>query len=958
MVTTPIPKGRPPLIPIQDNARTIDSPLGSAATKPVAGFTPTKRDRDELQRRLPIKPLPRNSRCNYETATAPDDRDEQGNSQRKKAKGANSKKRVSFGGNSVKIITEHGDGRSTLSRSAIQVSPRIPSVDVPRTPPLSRRSPVLVSGINDDSDMDTLSPTRAPSRVSDSPSRFPLRSPSRNSARSPQPQRLSIAERARDRQSFGLFYDEDVTIVGRGIRIESGEEDTTQPLPPLGQSVIDDRESDPVDGDITFDLGYGYHDLMNQARYDEAQHFNVNLDTKSPARSSSVPEQRNLLRDYATFQDSTLNPRKDHSNAADSERDTAPEEKVTNHATQRSLSSTADERRTLEVEPRDHIYGDSINEDVALLKIPGGENDGDGLSENLIPSEKLRSDSGQTNSTSLHEAEKDITPELLPTASTDLFKDGSKPQETLQVSNVESPGLPPALGDIPDTPNQPAMEEYEGLLDSAMASSGLLSTESNVEAANNQDFSLDELLRRLDVRFDNPTRTAYRDVSIAPIDSIPPQFDPSSSEFALYECGKENFYLERLRMEKKRLKDEIASVLDSIKSLEEEIRVIRPPMVQMLTDYKDLSTRRGTDFQCVVRRLRKASAFQAKEKWVDSRKEWEGIICDQLEKCADVLENDNTTCQAHLTRTLDLCSKLAEADESEGLEKERLDPDRSRRLVIRDMSFIKGLREFLATQEFDKSGLLKKLAILEPKEVKLSRERDELKYVGNDSQAMKKRIAKKREEFSTIASVTGVLITEMSMNIISVTLCGLADLNFSLHDNRIINTTCKPVKLFGGAQKAKFQNLIDDSVKIFGSAVSVKGIKFVHEIPPMLRRFAYTLMKTQYFLEEACRYYMNHLGSLTSSTVTEVDGNAHVRVLVSGMFHSMSLRSHFDVVLSWTASSTESGENAHQELVVEEIKRTIGTLPDDDDIRTAVQKGVRSNLCSVCDSFQAVSDLL
>eukprot|EP00178_Gracilaria_changii_P018093 TRINITY_DN514_c0_g1_i1.p1 TRINITY_DN514_c0_g1~~TRINITY_DN514_c0_g1_i1.p1 ORF type:complete len:960 (+),score=146.69 TRINITY_DN514_c0_g1_i1:151-3030(+) len=959
MSTTPITKGRPPLIPIQDNGRAFGSPLASKIAKAPRGIgpTPPKRGREDTERRSPIKSFSRNQGCNYETSTAQDDRDDQGNSKRKKQKGANSKKRVSFGGNSVKIITEHGNGRSTLAKPENPPSPIL--MDQLRTPPLLRRNPALLSGVNDDSDMDTLSATRPPSRISDSPSRFTHpRSPLRSSIRSPA-QNFSQAERVRDRQSFGLFYDEDITIAVRGKKIETPEEDITQPLRSVGPSPIR-RPSEPEDGDITYTLGYGYHDLMNGARDDQPVN-NVNQGLKSPSRVNAVPEQRNLLEDYGNDDSGPL-PRMDHITAIEADRS-------------RALEDGAEEiEEDFEIHRSVYSPNDPQASEARLFENPcSEENPEDGLMDNqvlgkdnietskgLISSEGIRSETELKSAPPLNEIEADITAEIVSKAPqpTESPRVESKQQENVRNSSFESPEIPPVTFEKSDSMNQPTSAKHEGKKVSDTASSPPQPSGISLEVPDSQNLSLDELLRRLDVRFDNSTRTPYREASMAPTDSIPPRFDPNSSQFAIYECGKQLYYMERLRMEKDRLREEIASVSEAIKSLEGEINMVQPPMVQMLGDYMDQSSKRGMEFQCSVKRLRKACAFEAKEKWVDSRKVWEAAITEQLTSCADVLERDNTACESHLAHIHDLCSKLTVAGEPQGPERRVQDQEKGQRLLIRDMSLFKDMHDFNATLDIERCSLLKKLAVLEPMEIRLSKERNERKQMESSTQALSKRISDMCDEFSTIAAVTGVRMTEISTNLISLTLCGIAELNFMLHEDRIINTTCKPVKLFGGGNKAEFQTLINDSVRILSSAASVKSIKLVCEIPPMLRKFAYTLMKTQYFLEEACRYYMKHMGTFISSTVVEVDGNARQRVLASGMFYSMNLRSHFDVVISWTVYPTENGQNTHQEVEIEEIRREIGQRPDDETIRAGIQKGVRTELFSIYDSFRAVWELL
>ncbi|KAI0564974.1 hypothetical protein FGB62_22g443 [Gracilaria domingensis] len=834
-------------------------------------------------------------------------------------------------GNSVKIITEHEDGRSTFSKPRNQ----IPNMDQLQTPPLLRRNPVLLSGVNDDSDMDTLSATRAPSRVSDSPSRLLPVSPSRGVLASPV-QGPSLAERARDRQSFGLFYDEDITIAVRGNNLENVEEDTTQPLPSVRKPLTELQSSEADDGDITCTLGFGFHELMNEARYDEAPLPSASENLKSPKNSNTVPEQRNLLRDYGNFEDSALSPQTDVGKATEFN----AKENGKDCETQKSIASHGGQ----EAQPREIPGRENIVQSTSLKNAGYLEREGVEPFNGLESPEETHSKTGQKDDASMNEIDMDVTTDITPKApSMERLPSGSKPQSNLHESDSKSLDLPSVPNQVSDVENQPAMAEYEGLLDSALASSAAPNSDVDSEVVNSLDFNLDELLGRLDVRFDIPTRSAYRDVSIAPFDSIPPKFDPSSSEFAVYECGKEQYYMNRLHSERNRLKEEIASVMDSIRSSEEEIQIVRPPLVQMLTDYGDRSSKRGTDLHCSVKRLRKTCTFEAKEMWVDSRKMWEGEISGQLATSADVLEKDHAA---------------VEADESKDSHEKYRDPNQAQRLLIRDASFVKDLRDFIATQELDKVSFLKKLAVLEPMEMKLSNERHELKLMENDPLALTKRVAQKREEFSMIAAVTGVRIKEISINLISLTLCGLADINFSLHEDRIINTACKPVRLFGRGEKAKFQALIDDAVKVLGSAASVKSIKFVRDIPPMLRRFAYTLMRTQHFLEEACRYYMKHLGSLNSSAVIEVDGNLRHRVLVTGLFYSMPLRSHFDIVISWTVYPSEDGENTHQEIVVEEIKRTVGQSPDDNTLRAAIQKGKRLELFSIFDAFTAVWDLL
>ncbi|PXF48681.1 hypothetical protein BWQ96_01533 [Gracilariopsis chorda] len=994
MPTTPVLKGRPPLIPVSENAWGAPSPSPTEAQKgrtPGSRSTPAKRNRDTVDSRSPGRMVALNSRCNYETPFV----DDRGG---KKSKILSSGKRVSFGGNSVRIISQnsHDSFSKTLTKDR-ETSSTYLELERIRTPPISKRNPDMVSGVNDDSDMDTFSATRLPIRISDSPSRANFRKGSDKSPRSPAVRRSSVF-RASGRQSFGLFVDEDVTMACRDIRIDPIADEVTQTLP-LFPAQPKGEPQEPEDEDITCTIGYGLHDMITGARHDGVLTGNKTSNTSCPSSSEdAIPEQFGLQNEVRSDED--IDP-----DTQEKERPTSPSESPSEslseeHGIQKDHIKTArhapvsNKRQDHSLSPSNCREDSSIDnatsgsECAVQTGVRGKESDhpepeGTVSSINrshpptnsqhrplIAPHEDGqervgRNDVGENGNIGPQpqSAETMHTSEA-PTRDSGVIgpSDAIRHPDTLHGS--DSPERLKPVGEALESSGQEATAEYQGLLSSVLSSSESKATEKNSPVHRPADFNLDHHLRGIDVRFDNPTRSVGREASLAPMESFPPKFEQSSSELNSYELMKERYFLEQLRREKKRIKTTISSTREAVKALEKEIETLRPPMVEMLTKYDEHSTKRITAFQCAVKRLRKTSAFEARGEWVASRRVWEKEICDGMDQCCTTLEKDLERTQAKKASVVDLADRFSELEELSHIQRNYEEEGMEtlpvvRRIFLREMSQFKDIREAVITEECYKKDAQRKQALLEPLEAKLSRECSELEsYVGKGSPALRKMILERHEQSSIIAGVTGISLSKINTNSIALTICGLVNLHFSLHEDRVINTSCKPVSFINKGNTSVLKNLIEGAVTLSSFASRIRAVKMARDIPMVLRRFSHMMMRTQCLLEEAHRYYEIHMGSITNSSTTENGGSPSLHVDLSGCFYSVSLRSQFNVVVSITFRSVRDCTDIQEKVVLKDITRTIGDRPDDNAIQEAILSATGEKPFNLYDAFEAVWGLL
>lgn len=1029
MSTTPISNGRPPLLPVIGNVIGSQSPSVIINQKKTPAFnrgsTPQKRDLGTVDAHSSKRAPSLNSGVNYESSNAE-------RRKNKKQKMIPGNKRVSFGGNSIKFIPQLS---SEQNLNPCADNHDTPSIGVRDTPPISRPRLDMLPGVNDDSDMDTLSVTRAPSCPSESPSRFQSLLPTFQSPRN----RQSFTRHS-ERQSFGLFVDEDVTMASRDMGFDLADEDTDHQPSPLGHSsfenprasqdigldAIDDdttqqlsrlgpsnltyRPSEPEDGDITYAVGSGFFDFLKAASKDKQY-----VSEKTPCSTEPKSLQASSLN--RTLETSVGNEDRTKLTGASPAMDKLNNESFfvleagDEAASVRDRDNSLPTLETLE-RNREDSFDDKENlpeEQDAVVEPPGKEN------VETQGSFELKNSSRLPNSMRPVEPDrrKLFDSEEVDDEETIHFHDQVRENQEVSKGSGQTPD--PALKSLTSTPDRsisslrkalaPANEvcdagapqshgklkkfnesfhaledpqpgegrepvaQYQGLLNSVMIGANPQPVSVDKGIPESEELKLDQLLRALGLNFDNPVRAPIRGGSLAPPESSPVKFQPSSPEYEIYELSRTKCFLERIQDEKRKLKLSVNSVAEAVQGLEQEMESLQPPMVQMLKKYKDATIEQSSALHSAMRRLRNKSITEARQEWVISRKKWEGEIhadmvqiCIALEKDSVVVRNKRAGILATSSQFASLEQKfdIDVEDHIEGMNSK--DVQIARRLLFRDTSFVRAMREYMTTQDLENMDMEKKKLFLEPLESQLSLECDEMEYyAGKDHGILKKMIAEKHELLSIVAGVTGIRISKLNKNSISLSICGLVRIHFSLHEDKVINTSCKPVKLSQGEGQSVLDSLVDSAVSVTGSVAELKNVKLVRNITSVLRGFSYSMMVTRFILEEACKYFDGHIGHLTAASETELNGSPALRIAACASFYSLGMKSKFDVLISLTTYSvTPDSKEIREIVVVEEIRRTIGNTPEDEHIRQAVVKGGnKSSLAfSMKDAFDAVWELL
>lgn len=423
-----------------------------------------------------------------------------------------------------------------------------------------------------------------------------------------------------------------------------------------------------------------------------------------------------------------------------------------------------------------------------------------------------------------------------------------------------------------------------------------------------------------------------REGSIAPLQSAS-NINRFSTAGLVYEGAQEESQLRHLEKCLENIENQMLEDLQEIENMNAELERTSPKAFVKVCQLK--RKRDTTLFSLHLKRLYKISSHQAKHHWVSSRQEWEKGIKDSIERQIKSMNEDGKSLQDSEGEIVHLKEKRW----SEGTDKSLTIPEEDvvvmRRTVVHEVSFVRDLRKFVATQEVDEDDINRQRSKLMTKKARLSASCKKLEsYAGADTFEKLKKMATEKKELNMILyGMTGLKPLHLKKNNIILRAFDMVDMNFSIHDDRVINVSCKPVE-YPWCPK-EWQTFLDGVAKMTGSASRLRDVEFVRDISHTLFCSTGAIICAKAAFEDVAQYLSERMGKLVS---VSLNGGSEIELRVLAEFYSWTKRCKFDVTACWrTSAENKANGIPRQTIEVVEMTRHFGAGPSDDAIRRTIE---------------------
>jgi hypothetical protein len=422
------------------------------------------------------------------------------------------------------------------------------------------------------------------------------------------------------------------------------------------------------------------------------------------------------------------------------------------------------------------------------------------------------------------------------------------------------------------------------------------------------------------------------------------------------------------------MREEIGRRQERIAELTQTIERNTPRCFARLADASKLKPSELSKMQLEFKRLRKASAMQAKGEHARVRCERERSIAAAESGQVLFLEAD----KGMLAKTADLLVAEGEAlktaiaaagldpfvEQAAGSE---IDPTVTATLrseVASHAAALAAAEERIATALSDKSSMAEENAALEAGNCELAAEvRRVRRYAQASSRAdLVKLAGQRRDEHLILSAVTGVQPLSLSDAEVHVRLLGTLDVRFGLQGSAVTTVNCSATADNGRVDAATpFGKFVLQAVSLV-SERCLKRVGVVNEIPPVLQRAVSFLMHALKADHSLALYAAEHEASYRPAGLPSSCSPA-AELAVKAEYYSVARHCKFDVTLSllavapaWRlANAADSGLHAR----VDSIDAVIGDCPSKDSVREAVAKATSGGAqYPLADALQSIWKLL
>lgn len=920
---------------------------------------------------------------NLSLQALPSDSADKSSERQKKAR-PSLNKRVSFGGNSINVFYKQSEFSPQDNEPALKI-PRThsrPSPSPQRSPRFSRPDARILPTTEESASEDTLSMPSAPEMHDDS--YFPDHDPSPPTNENPSPiaaGRESIG--FHDRQSFGLFVDEDVTMGERNI-VSDDHDDMTIDFPRLSSAPRARRISTSSvlsDGDITQQI-YGFiPKILDEEGFDD------NQDSTDDFQKQVTPPLQppaDVTADDAEAATSGGAMREISQLAVPQVPGDSPAKEVSMDMDKEVHPSSGSVRSG--VEPSPQAQQSAMPKSTQLASISPVVEEPNEPEVYPSPTGAVRVRQVPPNRRKLFDGDENEDDD------TTLHYHDEAPPTTDVPSSIQRKPLR-VLSGVPSTPLSAIQSKLRSVIEERPSASGKRNaastlrelsssasrpSEPNVDRSDTEtnrgvNFSFRDFLQAVQLNFDRKAETRQRGQSLAPQNFEKDSFPRPSLEGIVYESVRKASVLETFSHQIAVLQGKIAQSKEGTNVNEGQLESSQAPIFRRMAEVESMAIHEITMYRVNMKRLRKLYTLDNKDEWVTGRQVWEKNLIGKLSAASAALSQDSVTLGDSLEEHRVANALFVEQVAGLGLggafnndrsSKEFTEEDiKKQRAFIQEMSMLRDRRCFVDSLKQERHDLRTRKEATAPRKNSLTRTCFEMrkKTNANSEKGTRKRIIEQMELNSIVSGVMGVNLVRVNKNNISLRVLDIMDIQFSLHDEKVINISCKTVAASNKASCPVWRPYMDGCISLVNWRGGIKSAKFVSDIPRALFDCTSALRQARLVYEDAVLFLDKNMGRIITGGLRQDEEYPVLYLTMEASFYSLTLRSKFDIVVTVTTHlPAEESSSLKQDVALEKVQRYFGHRPDDEHISSALlESGLRGDgMYSLSGGFCGVSALL
>lgn len=456
-------------------------------------------------------------------------------------------------------------------------------------------------------------------------------------------------------------------------------------------------------------------------------------------------------------------------------------------------------------------------------------------------------------------------------------------------------------------------------------------------------------LTELSVHFDDfsGSGSGTREVSLPPPDPDAAVLDGSSIAGRVLRGAQKQAVLDVVN-------EQIVNIRERIDRREEEIGELvatlekeGSPVFRDVCNLSSLSNFQRTKMSLSLKRLRLVSLMQAKEHWVKKRMEWEREILSRLEDVEGGLADDVDGIdmgRVELDKVIEE-NGVGRSEDNEEYASDNEDIVVRQRQLVQEASIVADLRKQAASLHDEEGELQARVeGHRQTKKRLLEKIKMEEPFAGADTFEKLRKLFKEKTELNEISyGLTGVTPVRFSRNEVSVRIGGLVDVQWMLHEKRIINKRCGLVP-----QNADHNEMCKEYCK----AASLGAIKWSRakelcrsqEMVKSVRVMRGILLRARLVMADVIAFLRRNEGEVVYGGVGREGGSGDMEdgevvgeLEVTAVLFCMKRRCKFEVRMQHRVRVREGGK-VGEEVEVVAVSNQFGAAPSDEEIRGAVER--------------------
>lgn len=413
------------------------------------------------------------------------------------------------------------------------------------------------------------------------------------------------------------------------------------------------------------------------------------------------------------------------------------------------------------------------------------------------------------------------------------------------------------------------------------------------------------------------------------------RFEKSSHEGQILNGVRKSVVIPLLKEQIRRLRKELAVTLEDVSELEKRVVFEKPPIFQKLCDI-NIEDSESTKYSLHLKRLKKVCLSQARLSWVRDRMSWERQLGDRLVNVGVELTNDINILRQNCGSIEQVCAD----DDGEVRNVIRKMPGEKDFLRARVVQEISRMRNAIGNVRTLKEEEVELKSLLEDADRKNDALARDIKILAGYAEAdtevkIRKLLIEKKELNEIVSGISGIVPIKIVPKLIIVDVGRHVQVSFSIHEDKVINISCKPVHLaYRGNHFVKYM----EAVTNFADVISgIRELKYVRNIGQALYRMSAYVLKAREMFDDVDTLLKRRLGQIDE--VRAVVGDAFVVEVRAtlGCFCTQRL-SKFDVSAVGRTYVREDGY-VSQSVELTKLTRVHGTEPSEEYIVEAMRIG-------------------